>query len=236
MRRDMGRLGRRTGRVIACGVLCLLTLPSGPAQGQRIPLSVTLPSRGYKVVARRMGVAAYRNRGTNLIRIAAEGRLGAKPDAVLRALLDYQRHARALARVAESRILRRGDGWLLVYQRLSLPVVSDRDFTLKVSWGRLKEGTQWIRFRVHNQGGPAQRKGVVRVHHHQGYWQLKSVDRGAATFARVQVSSDMAGWLPRWMTRSHAGKDLPDLFAAMRRLAARQQAAGGGNKSRASAK
>jgi hypothetical protein len=156
------------------------------------------------------------------VRIAAEGRIQAPPAAVRAALLSYNRHAGAVARVLESRVLSRGEGWLRVYQRLSLPIVSDRDFTLLVRWGS-RGKLDWLHWQVAPGHGPPPREGVVRVALNQGTWQLYPVDGARATHARYMLRLDLAGSLPRFLARSGAGKEVPALFGAICRLAGGRQ-------------
>jgi hypothetical protein len=111
---------------------------------------------------------------------------------------------------------------MLVYQHLNLPVISDRDFTLHVSWA-FKKGNGLIRYRAVTGRGPAPRDGIVRLSHHIGTWQLQSIDQGRATQLRLQVSLDLSGLLPKWMARAGAGKELPALFNSIRQLAATEK-------------
>jgi hypothetical protein len=104
---------------------------------------------------------------------------------------------------------------MLVYQRLDLPVISDRDFVLKVTWGK-EGGKRWVRYRTVRGVGPAPRDGVVRVKHHQGSWQLTPTRRGEATLVRFQVSIDLGGWLPKSLARSGSGDEVPELFHVLR--------------------
>ena len=173
--------------------------------------------QGYKKVAREGGVTVYKHRHSSLIRLGADGRFKGSPAQVTAALLDYDRHAGAVGRVSKSKILKRGEKWMLVYQRLSLPVISDRDFTLKVTWEE-REGVHYIRFRCFRAKGPRRPDGVVRLSHHQGSWQLRATRDGKGTIARFQVSTDMSGDLPRWIARSGAHGDIPDLFRAIQKL------------------
>ncbi len=188
-----------------------------------IPISASLATEGYKKVGSERGVTVYRHKLSSIIELGADGAFKGSPQAIVSALLDYNRHAGAVGRVSESRILRRGKGWLLVYQRLELPVVSDRDFTLKVTWGE-QGGVHWIRYRCVRVKGVPRRDGVVRLSHHQGSWQLRKAGGLAGrTQARFQVSSDISGSLPRWMARSGADDDIPGLFKAIQRLANRKK-------------
>jgi len=190
----------------------LLVPVESPARG--LPLSRSLSRSGYTRVAKKDGVTVYRDKRSSIIDLAAEGVVHASPEQVQRALLDYPHHTGRIPRVAESRVLERRDSTLLVYQRLDLPLISDRDFTLAVRWGRDEDRTRWVDFRAVRRG-PRCRRGVVRVTHHTGSWELRPIRGGRATLARYQLSIDLSGYLPRWLARSGAGKEVPALFKAI---------------------
>lgn len=185
---------------------------------EMVPMEVPLTERGYALVDRQHGVRVYEHQHADIIRIAAEGRFAAPPERVQQVLLDYERHAGRVERVSVSRVLARRDERMLVYQRLNLPLISDRDFNLLVRWGE-DEGRRWIHYRTASQGRPA-RPGVVRVCHHRGSWQLEALPGGRGSRARYQSSIDMAGMLPRWMARSGVGDEVPGLFTAIRKMLA----------------
>jgi len=201
-------------------VLVPLGLALLPGPAERTPLSVPLPSAGFERIRVAGGVTVYKDPHSDIIRLAAESRFPAPPERVLQALLDYRRQVGTIARLSEARVLVRGRGWLEVYQRLNLPVISDRDFTLLVRWGEEPQsGLTWVAYHAESaRAGPRERSGVVRVTHHAGSWQLVPVEGGRATFVRFQVSIDLGGWLPKWMARSGAGREVPELFAALGRL------------------
>ena len=96
-------------------------------------------------------------------------------------------------------------------------MVSDRDVVLKITWG-LHAGVTWVRFFTAPGKGPPPPSSVVRITHHSGHWQLKPGTGGKGTLARFQVSSRMGGWMPSWLAKPRAGKDLPELFSALARL------------------
>jgi hypothetical protein len=185
-------------------------------RAERTPLSISLERRGFEQIANRKGVRVFKHRYDENIRLGAEATINAPVKDVFNAVMDYEGQIGTIDRLTESRVLRRGKGWLLVYQRLNLPVISDRDFTLKVRWGRQGKVT-WVQWHA-TRGGPAERGGVVRVSHHDGSWQLVPVRDGRATRVRFQVTIDMSGWLPRWLARSGSGKEVPELIVAIRKL------------------
>jgi hypothetical protein len=183
-----------------------------------VPLTRALSGQGYSVTGRDRGVTVYRRQGSSIVELAAEGGFTSPPARVRAALLDYPRHHRLLKNIAESRVLARGKDSLVVYQRLRLPLISDRDYTLIVSWGA--DGrTLWLKFCCGNSRGPNPRPSVIRVSTHEGGWLLLPIQDGRSTWARYQMRLDLAGSLPRWMARSGAGAEIPDLFEVMRALA-----------------
>jgi hypothetical protein len=181
-----------------------------------LALAVALAQQGFERVGEREGVVVYRRAGARFIELAAEGELPAPPERVLGLLTDYETHVRWVKGLGESRVLSRGEGTLDVYQRLSLPMVSDRDFTLRVTWGGDGEA-RWLRFTVHDAAGPAPRSGIVRVTTHDGEWELAASGGGTRTRATYRLRLDLGGAIPSWIARSHALKDVPGLFSAIRR-------------------
>jgi hypothetical protein len=164
------------------------------------------------LVANLYDVRVYRRADAREIDLSAEGDIAAPPERVRDVLLDYEHHPSWNRHLVESRVLTRGDHFLDVYQRLDLPVLDDRDYTLHVTWG-----DDWLRFTTANDRGPPPRRGVVRVALHEGEWKLEALPNGG-TRAHYHVRLDLAGSLPSWIARRHAGEDVPELFQSIRRL------------------
>lgn len=178
-------------------------------------VTLALSAAGFHPIGNHDGVEVYRRDGNVGIELGAEGDLPASPERVRAVLLDYQSHPKWVRHLAESRVLDRGEDSLDVYQRLALPLISDRDFTLHVTWGASPEGL-WIRFAAVTDRGPAPKPGIVRVTVHEGSWMLRPIDGGRATHAVYRFHLDLGGSLPGWMSKGRAGKDLPHLFDAIR--------------------
>jgi hypothetical protein len=58
----------------------------------------------------------------------------------------------------------------------------------------------------------------VRVSNHRGAWELLPISGGKETLLRLEVRIDLAGSVPKWMARSSAGEELPELYASVCRL------------------
>jgi hypothetical protein len=197
--------------------IALVLLAAPGVRAERVPFSVKLTDRGFEQIAREKGVVVYKHTESDIIRLGAEGRMPASPDEVRAVLLDYEAQRGRIDRVSKSRIIERTPDHIVVYQHLNLPVISDRDFNLRVTWGQ-QHGIQWIDYKALKKGGVKPRDGIVRVTLHNGSWQLKPISRGRSTYVRMMVMVDMGGLLPKWLAKMHAGKELPDLFASFRRM------------------
>lgn len=209
-------------KIATITVTCLV-LGVPMARADMTPFEVGFSQRGYERIAQRRGIAVYKHIKSAIIRLGAEGPLPYPPREVQQMLLNYRKQVGSVARLSEARVLKRGRNWLLVYQRLNLPVIDDRDFTLRVTWGKRPNGVHWISYRAVSHLGPGKRRGIVRVTNHSGSWQLKPAANGRTTVARFQVSIDMSGMLPRWMAKSGSGKEVPEVYLAFNRLLLQQR-------------
>jgi hypothetical protein len=104
---------------------------------------------------------------------------------------------------------------LTVYQRLDMPLIDDRDFTLLVRWIDDGDG-KWLRFETANDRGPGVRKHTVRVAVNEGSWRLQPIDGGRATFAVYEITVAMGGSFPTWMGRGRAADEVFSVFTTLR--------------------
>lgn len=181
-----------------------------------LPLLTAPPD--FKHVGGSHGVEVFRQVSSPVIDLYAEGDIDAPPAIVRDVLLDYDHASKVTKNVGESRVLAKNNREIIVYQRLKLPVISDRDFTLRATWGR-RGSTLIQQFAVDNSKGPPARDGIVRVSTMQGTWALDPIRDGAATHARYHVQIDLGGSVPKWMVSGGAAKNLPKLFEGLRREA-----------------
>jgi hypothetical protein len=182
-----------------------------------LPLLAGSPGN-YKHVGGKSGVEVYRQMNSPVIDLLAEGDIDAPPSLVRDVLLDYPNASKVTDNIGESRVLEKSGREIIVYQRLKLPIISDRDFTLRASWGTRGE-VLTTQFAVDNSRGPEARDGIVRLSTLQGGWELQPIRGGAATHARYRVQIDLAGSVPKWMVSGGAVKNVPKLFDGIRKLA-----------------
>jgi hypothetical protein len=171
-------------------------------------LWASLAQDGFQPIRTEHGVKVYLRAQKHAIELGAEGFFDAPPEVVRRVLLDYGNHPRWLRTLAESRVLRRDASSLDVYQRLKLPIIDDRDYTLHVTWGDDADG-KWLRFSTVN--GVAPQAHVIRVKLNEGSWRF--YDAGGRTWAVYRFKLDLGGSIPAWLGRGRAAKELAKLFA-----------------------
>ncbi len=209
-----------SARAIVPLLLVILTRPAFGAGAS--PVSPGFPGPGFERIAQERGVTVYKDKRADLIRLAAEGVFRAPVSDVERVLVDYDHQVGTIARLSESRILRRAPNALTVYQRLNLPIISDRDYIIRVTMGQTGE-VRWINFYSIPDPAIPPRRGVVRVTRHVGSWQLTPVEGGRATLARFHTDIDLAGWLPLWLAKPKAGKEVPQVFSSVCHLLQRSE-------------
>ena len=190
-------------------MLTMMTLTLALASGQQ-----------FVSIGVKQGVEVFERKDSPAIELAAEGEIDASPEEVQAVLLDYPAAPQLIHRLAESRVLSRGAREVLVYQRLKLPVVSDRDYVVRTTWGTVG-AARTIRYSL--VSAPTS-PGVTRMALLEGSWDLQPSRGGRATRARYQFRIDFGGSVPRWMVRGGAAKDLPSLYAGILRMATMRRA------------
>lgn len=193
--------------------------PAPPAQAGAPP-SVRAPapasalaSEGFTLLGEDKGVRVHNREKRAGVEFAAEASLPAPPEQVRRALLDYANHKKWQEHLKENKILARDADSLVVYQRLDLPVIDDRDYTLKVTWGA--DGSiLWTRFAIANERGPKPVDDVVRVTAHAGSWRLEP--DGEKTRAVYRFHLDVAGSVPSWLGKGQAKDELVEFFVQLK--------------------
>ncbi|HEY2744032.1 MAG TPA: START domain-containing protein, partial [Polyangia bacterium] len=133
-----------------------------------------------------------------------DGEIAAPIDRVIAHLLDFPSLGKWMPRVADLRVIARGDDEAIVYFRFDLPwPISDRDWTLRYRWKR--DGNHFVMtWTDANERGPPPGK-AVRVTPMRGYWELTALPSGA-THARYVFLAELGGSLPHSVATETAWK------------------------------
>ncbi len=156
--------------------------------------------------------------GSALQELKAIGVIATPPSVVKKVLDDCAEFPHFLPYVVEAREISHGKSTRVTYQRISPPLVEDRDYTVRVHYD-----TAGAVIRSHweaaNDLGPAEKAGVVRVKSTQGSWVLEPSAGGRETLATYRILSDGGGGLPSFVTNWATRNGLPKLFDAIRKQA-----------------
>jgi hypothetical protein len=197
------------------GIFALLALTAPRPANAALPPGAALVVDKGGVQVHQLPLPAGLSGGA-AVSLLASAVVDAPPDDLLALLVDYEWRKKYLPELVENRILAQGEHWKLLYHRVKPPILAERDYTLRVTWGK-SGAVRWSRFTLANDRGPAQRGGVVGVPHHQGIWCLQPLGRGTRIEYRLDI--DFSGSVPGWLLRSRNAKSIPDLFQAIRREA-----------------
>ncbi len=170
------------------------------------------------------GIAVYSRQSVrgSLHEVRMVGEIDAPPRACRNVMVDHEAHPETMPHTAETRVLaREGDRVTWVYSLLDVPVVSNRDFTLRSVEEELRGSSAGyrIRFTVANDRGPPPRHGVVRIELCTGSWEFVSIDGGRRTRAVYTLLVDPGGFIPAFLANKATRRSLPDVFRAVRRWA-----------------
>ncbi|MGZ3457874.1 MAG: SRPBCC family protein [Archangium sp.] len=132
----------------------------------------------------------------------AEGDMAADLQDIQSALSDHESFRQWMPYVTESRVLSAGpEGTRVTYTRLDLPIISNRDYVLRVvdEQTRAADGTRVFhqRWSPDNQVLP-ERSGVVRLHHNEGSWDFAPRGEGRVHFVyrfTVEPGGSIPGFL-----------------------------------------
>lgn len=193
-------------------------------------LAVPMPLRaaevvdGWTVVARSSDLTTYsRPRpGSSLLEYKAVGPIDAAPIVVKRVIDDTTEYPKFMPYVVQTKTISTAGDTRVTYQRLSPPIVGDRDYTVRVRCETKPSaagGTSYTnRWEAANELGPAAAKGVTRVKVTEGSWLLDPTSDGK-TMATYTIYCDFAGSIPSMILNRANRTAIPKLFEAVRKQA-----------------
>ena len=156
--------------------------------------------------------------GSELKEFRGIGLIDAPPQIVFAVLDDTESYPEFMPYSSEVRVLKREKNTVLAYQRLDLPFVSDRDYTLRSKhevWRGPDGPIYRIRWEPANDLGPAEKTGVLRVNVCEGGWLLEP-DPSGGTRAVYSIFTDNGGALPQFLATNASRMAIRKLFDAIR--------------------
>ena len=202
-----------TGRVLLAAFvaleLCRIASAAGPE---------ATPGE-WKLISNKEGVALYRRQRPLSYESKAIGEIAASTDIVHAVLDDAESYTRFMPYTAECRVLKRDESSIVAYQRISPPLASDRDYTIRVrtTTKKVEGGTSYFsHWETDNAAGPPEKRGVVRVNLCEGSWLLEPIGSDA-TRATYTIYTDSGGIIPKFIKETGSQIGIRKMFAAVRK-------------------
>jgi len=183
--------------------------------------SQAAPGNGWTEVSKKPGLVVYcREKNDSRVKeYKATGDIAAPTWVVRNVIDDVENYAHFMPYVTESSVLVRGGESLVTYQRFSTPMVSDRDYILRIqfeSHPASSGGTVYCnKWKATEDAGTTEKRGVIRVKVNEGYWLLEPV--GVSTRATYMIFTDPGGTIPAMVINFGNKNAIPKLFAAIQK-------------------
>lgn len=179
---------------------------------------------GWSPASGSAGLTIYNRprKDSSMKEFKAIGVIEAEPIVVRRVLEDTAEFPRFMPYVTEAKVISKQGDTRIGYQRISVPIVGDRDYTMRVQWeaNRLADGAFSYRnfWKSANELGPAEISGVTRVKVNEGQWLLEPAGP-RQTRATYCIFCDAGGSIPAMVLNSANKTAIPKLFDAIRKQA-----------------
>jgi hypothetical protein len=189
------------------------------AGADALPAAEPELSSAWTFISNKDGVALYRRQRPATNESKAIGEIAASTDLVHAVLDDLESYARFMPYTAECRVLKRDANSVIAYQRISAPLTSDRDYTIRVhsSATPADSGTTYrSRWETEKALGPPEKSGVIRVKLCEGSWLLEPTGPNT-TRATYMIYTDSGGMIPKFIKETGSQVGIRKLFAAIRK-------------------
>ena len=173
----------------------------------------------WKSISNKDGVALYRRPRPASNESKAIGEIAASTALVHAVLDDLESYTSFMPYTAECRVLKREDNSAVSYQRISAPLTSDRDYTVRVrsTSKSVQGGISYLsRWETDNALGPPEKSGVVRVKLCEGSWLLEPLGPDT-TRATYTIYTDSGGAIPALIKNTGSQIGIRKMFAAIRK-------------------
>lgn len=193
----------------------------------------------WKLAAEDDGIKVYgrEREGSEVREMRAIGLIDATPQEVWKVLRDLEAYTKTMPYTEEAKVLKKseGDKETLFYSCLNTPLVSRRDYIIKlVDESDWKEGKGFLKVTwtaVNDQDAlKPVKEDIVRVRVNDGYWLLEPREDGKKTFATYYVYTSPGGSIPNWIANKANGIAVPKVFSSIKKAVQDQRAAAAGSK------
>jgi hypothetical protein len=155
---------------------------------------------------------------SGVLELNAVCEVNASPAAVFRAAMRRETYRHTSKYVVDYRIIRTAQPnvWY-AYQRLSIPFLHDRDYTLRYEARQDSlHGVYSIVWTIANDNGPPPEESVVRIEVSRGSIEIRPLGSGTRAQLTYTMYADPGGSVPGWLANIGNRSTVPDLLRAIR--------------------
>jgi len=194
-------------------VAALLARPvRSPSVGSAGAWEPVAAKNGLVVVARPI-------EGSKIREVRAFGPVDYPAERLMAVLADLDRFPEIMPPTVETHALERRGATTLWHIVIDPPVVSKRDYCAFVTISRRADGVLHSTWKQTDEGCPPPAKGVIRMRHTEGRWELTPLD-GNRTYVDYLGFSDPGGSIPAWAVNRAAAGSMTDMFRSLVKAAA----------------
>ena len=165
-------------------------------------------------------VVARKQPGSKIKEIRAVGEVAMGSERLFAVLGDIEQYPRIMPPTIAAHLLAKEGTSAWYHLEIDPPVVSKRDYCIKVTLTRLPDGKLQSEWHDTNERGcPPLKPGYVRMRGTFGRWLLTPLD-GGRTFVDYQAYTDPAGSLPAWAVNRATARQMGDMFKSLVKAAA----------------
>jgi Polyketide cyclase / dehydrase and lipid transport len=165
-------------------------------------------AHGMRVERRATETALYE------FRVTAESSL--TPAAIFETIWAQREHPQFVPHLKRLELLSETSDERLVYEQLNMPLVRDRDYTVRLRRRVDLESQRYeVAFVTANEAGPLPDKNHIRVPTIRGRWLIEPGPDGKGATVRYEVFGDPGGVLPAWLLNRVQSESVVQLVRAM---------------------
>jgi ribosome-associated toxin RatA of RatAB toxin-antitoxin module len=186
--------------------------------GGMLFVSMAWAGHDWEIISHDEGILVERRRepGTTFDEVRASTHAPFPPSVIFATLWKHEEYVEFVPYLKKLEILKQSTHAKVIYEQIKMPpLVSDRDYTVKVTAEHdATHGAIQIRFVAVPDEGPPEQLNYVRVKHIQGGWMLEPTSDGGTDVTYV-VASHPGGTIPAWIINAAQKEAAPNLLKAM---------------------
>jgi hypothetical protein len=183
-----------------------------------VTLAAIARAADWEPLGTRDGIEVFaRDSATGGVRdMQARAVIDASPERVFAVVTDLANFSKLMPYIHDSRVIKREGNTIWQYAIATPPVVSRRDYCIKVTISKDADGTFHSAWQTDDSAAPPPVDGTIRIIQTTGSWTLAPLEGGTRTQATYFQHSDPGGWIPKWMVNSGSKATGFDVMKAIR--------------------